>query len=113
MDLNGNDGQQPSRNRPDPNRWTTAAFAFASFVLALIGFVTGRYRWAPGPDRVTALASASEDRLKWHFLGNVLEAAELNQATLRFKTSLFAAAACSLLGAFALLGGYSLYRSLG
>src|SRR5687767_6123457 len=50
-----------------------------SLLGALVALANRRYELAPTPERVASLAGADEDRLRWMFIGNVLEAVELNR----------------------------------
>lgn len=50
----------------------------ASLLGSLIALANRRYELAPTPERVASLAGAVEDRLRWMFIGNLLEAVELN-----------------------------------
>ena len=83
-----------------------------SLAAAVIAFANRDYEVAPTPDEVTALARASEDWIRWHALGNVLDAVAANGKTLAWKARLLATGQLALLVSLVPLGGYFIYDSI-
>jgi hypothetical protein len=84
----------------------------ASLLGSLIALANRRYELAPTPERVASLAGADEDRLRWMFIGNLLEAVELNRAKLRVKSRWLTASQAALLVTVIQLGAYSVWREV-
>lgn len=87
----------------------TAAL-MASTLGALLAFATRSYRTAPAAHTVASMMSFPEDWLRWRFLGNVLEAIEVNRSKLVYKARLLAFAQAELLVAVGIIGGYFIYK---
>jgi hypothetical protein len=77
-----------------------------SMLGALFAFADRRYRIAPAPEAVAAMMSFPDDWLRWRFLGNVLEAVEVNRGKLSVKARWLTAAQTALLAAVMVIGGY-------
>jgi hypothetical protein len=71
-----------------------------------------RYQLAPTPNRVAALSGADEDRLRWMFIGNLLEAIEINRGKLRTKTRWLTASQIALFATIFQLGAYSVWQEM-
>jgi hypothetical protein len=84
----------------------------ASLLGSLIALANRRYELAPAPERVASLAGADEDRLRWMFIGNLLEAVELNRAKLRTKSRWLTASQSALFAAVFQLGAYSVWNEV-
>lgn len=87
-------------------------FLLASLTAAVITFANRDYEIAPKPDELAAPAAASEDWIRWHLLGNLLDAVAENGKTLAWKARLLATGQLSLLVSLAPLGGYFMYDSI-
>lgn len=85
---------------------TIAALAMFSVVAALLSFANRRYETAPEPDAVIGFMTASEDWLKWRFLGNLEGAIAANEGKLLRKARLLTASISAFIGAVLLLGAY-------
>jgi hypothetical protein len=91
-----------------------------SIVLALVttllctfaAVANRRYQLAPTPDRVASLAGAEEDRLRWMFIGNLLEAIEINRGKLRTKSRWLTASQIALFATIFQLGAYSVWQEV-
>lgn len=84
----------------------------ASLLGSLIALTNRRYELAPTPERVASLAGADEDRLRWMFIGNLLEAVELNRAKLRTKSRWLTASQAVLFVTILQLGAYSVWHDV-
>ena len=84
----------------------------ASLLGALISLANRRYELAPTPERVASLAGADEDRLRWLFIGNLLEAVELNRAKLQIKSRWLTASQFALFATVFQLGAYSVWHEV-
>jgi hypothetical protein len=80
-----------------------------SMLAALLAFANRRYRIAPAAEAVAGMMSFPDEWLKWRFLGNLLEAVEVNRAKLSDKTRWLTAAQAALLAAVGVIGGYFVY----
>lgn len=86
-----------------------AVLLIASIAVALLAFANRSYRSAPTPAVAVRMMAFPEDWLRWRFLGNVLEAVEVNRRKLRDKARLLTLAESLLLAAVGILGGYFIY----
>lgn len=84
----------------------------ASLLGALIALANRRYELAPTPERIASLAGADEDRLRWLFIGNLLEAVELNRGKLRTKSRWLTASQFALFATIFQLGAYSVWHEV-
>jgi hypothetical protein len=84
----------------------------ASLLGALIALANRRYELAPTPERIASLAGADEDRLRWMFIGNLLEAVELNRGKLRTKSRWLTASQFALFATVSQLGAYSVWHEV-
>jgi hypothetical protein len=71
-----------------------------------------RYQVAPTPERVASLAGADEDRLRWMFIGNLLESIEINRRKLRAKGRWLTASQVALFATIFQLGAYTLWHEV-
>lgn len=85
---------------------TTATLVMLSVTLALFSFANRRYEAAPEPQAVIRFMSASEDWLKWRFLGNLENAIATNEEKLARKARFLTASISALIGAVLILGAY-------
>lgn len=85
---------------------TIASLVMLSVVAALLSFANRRYKTAPEPDAVIRFMNASEEWLKWRFLGNLEDAIAANEGKLLRKARLLTASISAFIGAVLLLGAY-------
>jgi hypothetical protein len=102
--LLGSDSLLPSA--PVLLSTSIAALVMFAVVAALLSFTNRRYRSAPEPDAVIRFMTASEEWLKWRFLGNLEEALAANDGKLVQKARLLTASITSFIAAVLLLGAY-------
>lgn len=88
------------------------SFLLTSLACSVIAFANRTYSTAPRADELASLASASEDWIRWNFVGNVLEAVATNRQTLARKARWLTVGQVSLLVSIAPLGGYFVYDSI-
>ena len=84
----------------------------SSLIAALVAFANRNYQVAPAPEAVTALASAPADWIRWRFMGNMLDALDINRVKLGQKAKWLTFGQLTLLAGVGLLGGYFVYSSL-
>jgi hypothetical protein len=84
----------------------------ASLLAALIALANRRYELAPTPERIASLAGADEDRPRWLFIGNLLEAVALNRGKLRTKSRWLTASQFALFATIFQLGAYSVWHEM-
>ena len=101
-----------ARSAPAGVAIASGFFLLVSLAAAVIAFANRDYEVAPKPDEVIALARASEDWIRWHVLGNVLDAVAANGKTLAWKARLLATGQLALLVSLVPLGGYFIYDSI-
>lgn len=81
-----------------------------SFLLALLAFFTRKYETAPRREAVIGLMKQGDETwLKWRFLGNLVQALDINRSKLDSKGRHVSAAIALLFVVVALLGGYLAY----
>jgi hypothetical protein len=78
-----------------------------SLLAAVLALSSRKYLIAPRPEVVAELAAADADRIRWHLIGNVLEAVEVNRDRIQFKARLLTFGQVTLLVSILVLGGYS------
>ncbi len=69
-----------------------AALVIAALLLSLLAFGNRHYRTAPTPQAAVRLMAAPEQWLRWRFLGNLMEAIEINHTKIERKARLLSAA---------------------
>jgi len=105
-------GRGPLLQAPKPVLFAAVAAVISSLSFALLAFISRRYDSAPGPAAVIRLMTASEDWLKWRFLGSLESALELNRRKVRWKVGWLTWGAALLIVGTGVLGGYFLHGIL-
>jgi hypothetical protein len=82
----------------------------ASLLLALWAFWTRRYSAAPRPEALAQMVAASEEWIRWRFLGNVLQAVGANRRRLDRKARVLSWSLGLLVAHVGTLGGYWIWR---
>lgn len=90
----------------------TVLLQLISLVLALGAFASRRYEPGLRPETVVRLMAADSLWLRWRFLGNLVEAIEVNRGKLRWKARALTLSLACLICAVVLMGGYFMYLLL-
>jgi hypothetical protein len=94
---------------PKSLAFTAVIALILSLSLALVAFSNRRYESAPAPEAVARFMRADEQWLRWRFIGNMLDALEVNRGKLEWKARFFTGALLGLIVSVGTLGGYFLY----
>lgn len=80
-----------------------------SLIASILALLNRRYHVAPAADVASHFAAEHDDWIRWHLLGNVLEALRTNRASIQTKARFLTAGQASLLVTLMVAGGYLLW----